>query len=129
MARLAPRRSQAAHLSGLPAVASTVTPNAEASWIAVVPMPEEPPWTRKLSPGWRRPRSKTLVQTVKKVSGMAPASTIGRVAGAGRGWGAGGGAELGVPAARHQRHHAVADPPALDVGPDGHHLARDLEPG
>ena len=84
MARFAPSRSQAAHFSGLPAVASTVAPKAEASWIAVVPMPDEPPCTRKLSPGRRRPRSKTLVQTVKKVSGTAPASTIDRPSGTGR---------------------------------------------
>ena len=41
---------QAAHFSAEPAVAKTRAPKAWASWIAVVPMPEEPPWTRKRSP-------------------------------------------------------------------------------
>jgi hypothetical protein len=65
MATSAPSRRQASHLSSDPAVAMTVAPKALASWIAVVPMPEVPPWTRKVSPAARRPRSKTLVQTVK----------------------------------------------------------------
>src|SRR5674476_487095 len=47
-----------------------------ASWMAVVPMPDEPPCTRKLSPLLRPPRSTMLCQTVKKVSGTAAASTI-----------------------------------------------------
>ncbi len=35
----------------MPAVTITVAPKALASWIAVVPMPLEPPWTSSVSPG------------------------------------------------------------------------------
>ena len=66
-----------------PAVAITRDPNALASWIAVVPIPDAPPWTSSVSPGRSRPRSKTLVQTVKVVSGTPPASAIGRSGGTG----------------------------------------------
>ena len=54
----------------------TRAPNALASWIAVVPMPDEPPCTRKVSPDFKPPRSNMLCQTVKKVSGMAAPSII-----------------------------------------------------
>ena len=37
-------RRQASHVSAEPAVVITRAPNALASWIAVVPMPDEPPW-------------------------------------------------------------------------------------
>ena len=76
-------------MSSPPTVAKTVAPKACASWIAVVPIPDEPPWTRKLSPGCRRPRSNTLAQTVKKVSGMPPASIMPTPGGTGSTWGAG----------------------------------------
>jgi hypothetical protein len=89
IARSAPRSSQARHFSALPAVAKTRAPKARASWIAVVPMPEEPPCTRKDSPAWRPPRSKTLDQTVKKVSGRAAASAKSSPSGTGRHWTAG----------------------------------------
>jgi hypothetical protein len=49
----------------------TRAPNACASWMAVVPMPLDPPWIRIVSPATSRPRSALLVQTVKKVSGIA----------------------------------------------------------
>ena len=49
----------------LPAVANTGWPRAVASWIAVTPMPELPPCTSRVSPGARRARSNTLLQTVK----------------------------------------------------------------
>ncbi len=88
-ARLRTERAQAAHLSSLPAVVRTRAPKALASWIAVVPMPLEPPWTRRLSPGLRPARSKTLLHTVKKVSGSAAASVRLRPLGAGRHWAAG----------------------------------------
>ena len=71
------------HLSALPAVAITLAPNAAASWIAVVPMPLVPPWTMNHSPGFRPPRSNTLCQTVKNVSGTAAASIIDSPAGTG----------------------------------------------
>ena len=67
-------------------MAKTRAPRAWASWIAVVPMPEEPPWTRKLSPAARRPRRKTFDQTVKKVSGSAAASVMAKPAGSGSAW-------------------------------------------
>jgi hypothetical protein len=52
-------------------------------------MPLDPPWTRKLSPAASRPRSKTLLHTVKKVSG-SDAASIGVIPlGTGRHCGAG----------------------------------------
>ena len=64
------------HLSAEPAVAITFAPNALASWIAVVPMPLEPPCTRNHSPAFSAPRSNTLFHTVKNVSGTAAAFTM-----------------------------------------------------
>ena len=89
MARSAPSSSQAAHFCGLPAVASTLWPKAFAIWIAVTPMPEDPPCTSRLSPGARRARSNTLLQTVKNVSGSDAASTGERPLGMGRHCGTG----------------------------------------
>jgi hypothetical protein len=60
-----------------------------ASWIAVVPMPLEPPWISSVSPGRSRPRSNTFDHTVKKVSGRHAASMSDRAAGDGRHWPAG----------------------------------------
>jgi hypothetical protein len=67
--------AQAAHFSSDPAVAKTRAPKWRASWIAVVPMPDDPPWTRNRSPACKPPRMKTLVQTVKKVSGRQRAAS------------------------------------------------------
>ena len=64
----------------------TVAPCALAIWIAVTPMPLLPPWISRVSPGCRRPRSKTFDQTVKKVSGRLAASMSLRLAGDGRHW-------------------------------------------
>jgi hypothetical protein len=87
MAWSAPRSRQAWHFSSLPAVASTLpAPMALASWMAVTPMPLVPPWTMKVSPACRRPRSNTLLQTVKKVSGSEAASMSLRPLGTGRHW-------------------------------------------
>jgi hypothetical protein len=83
IARSAPSVSQARHFSAEPAVANTRAPLARASCIAVVPIPEEPPWHRNTSPALSRPRPKTLVQTVKNVSGMPAASTADRPCGTG----------------------------------------------
>ena len=44
---------QKAALSALPTVVITVAPNALASWIAVSPMPPDPPWTSTVSPADR----------------------------------------------------------------------------
>src|SRR6185436_253111 len=63
-------------LSCEPTVTITLEPNALASWIAMVPMPDEPPWISRVSPGFSAPRSNTLCQTVISVSGSAPASWI-----------------------------------------------------
>src|SRR5436190_9804804 len=89
MARSAPIRSQATHFSAEPALTNTRAPRARASWMAVVPMPLDPPWIRIDSPAARRPRSNTLVHTVKNVSGMAAAATRSRPRGTGRHCGAG----------------------------------------
>ncbi len=72
----APSLRQASHLSSEPAVTITRAPNCLPSWIAVVPMPDEPPCTSNVSPAFKPPRSNTLCQTVKKVSGIAAASII-----------------------------------------------------
>src|SRR5256885_11134127 len=46
-------------------------PRAWASGMAVTPMPLLPPCTSRVSPACKAPRSNTLLQTVKKVSGNA----------------------------------------------------------
>ncbi len=84
MASSAPRRWHAAHFSSEPAVANTRAPNARAIWIAVVPMPLVPPWTRNDSPLRSRPRSKTFIHTVKNVSGIPAAATRSTPPGSGR---------------------------------------------
>jgi hypothetical protein len=89
IASSAPIFRQKAHFSSLPAVATTRAPNACASWIAVVPMPLVPPWTRIVSPFCSRPRWKTFVQTVKNVSGSAAPSRRPSPPGIGRHCGAG----------------------------------------
>ena len=60
--------------------------SALASWIAVTPMPLEPPCTSSVSPGCSRARSNTFDQTVKKVSGRLAASMSLKPAGTGRHW-------------------------------------------
>jgi hypothetical protein len=84
MARSAPSLSHALHFSAEPAVAMTRDPSALASIMAVVPMPLDPPWTSRVSPALSAARSKTFVHTVKKVSGMAAASTIESPLGTGK---------------------------------------------
>jgi hypothetical protein len=102
IARSAPSRAQAAHFSAEPAVAKTARPIARASWIAVVPMPDDPPWTRNRSPARSPPRMKTLDQTVKKVSHRQAASRRSIPAGTGRAWAAWSGV-FGIAAAGQQR--------------------------
>ncbi len=89
MPRSAPSDSQAATFLAEPAVANTRAPRAFASWMAVVPIPLDPPCTSSDSPRASRPRSNTLVQTVKKVSGMPAASITLTDRGIGRHCGAG----------------------------------------
>ena len=47
------------------AVVITLAPKALASWIAVLPIPDEPPCTKSVSPAVSLARSKRLDQTVK----------------------------------------------------------------
>jgi hypothetical protein len=69
-------------------VTITLAPKAFASWIAMVPMPDEPPWISSVSPVLSAPRSNTLCQTVISVSGMAAASIIDSDAGTAIAWAA-----------------------------------------
>ena len=69
-----------------PTVTITFEPKALANWIAMVPMPDEPPWISSVSPGFSPPRSNTLCQTVIRVSGSAPASCIDRAGGTAIAW-------------------------------------------
>ena len=61
----------------------TLAPNALASMIAVVPMPEVPPCTSTQSPLLTVARMNMFCQQVKNVSGMAAASTIESAGGTG----------------------------------------------
>ena len=70
-----------------------------------------------------------LCQTVKKVSGMAAASTIERPAGTGSAVALVRRAIFGIAAADHQRHDLVAELPAPDARAERDHFAGDLEPG
>jgi hypothetical protein len=71
-------------LSALPAVTKTRAPKALASWMALVPTPDAPPWMRIDSPAASRPRSMIDGQIVKNVSGMAAASSMVKPRGTGR---------------------------------------------
>ncbi|MNY35334.1 hypothetical protein D3C86_1697330 [compost metagenome] len=62
----------------------TRAPAALAIWMAITPMPLVAPWINKVSPDFRPPPSKTLVKTVKTVSGRAAAWTKSRASGTGR---------------------------------------------
>ena len=97
--------------------------------IAVVPMPDEPPCTSIDSPAFSAPRSNTLCQTVKKVSGIAAASIIDSPGGTGSACALVHEAVFGVAAADHQRHHLVADLPARDAGAERDDLAGEFETG
>src|SRR5690242_235917 len=110
MARSAPSLRQASHFSGVPAVTMTRAPNALPSWIAVVPIPDEPPCTSSVSPAASLPRSNTLCQT----GGFDHRQTWRhrqRVAGKSQ-------AIFGVTAADHERHHFVALVPPRHAGAD-----------
>src|SRR5215470_1150398 len=80
----APMSRQYLAFSALPTVAMVLAPKALQSWIAVSPMPLEPPWIRIVSPAARCARSKTLFQTVKYVSGRLAASSAYMPRGNGR---------------------------------------------
>ena len=85
----APSSAQRASFSVLPAVTATVAPTALASWIAIVPMPLEPPCTSSVSPGRRWAIMKTFDQTVQVTSGSAAAVTRSTPSGTGSSWPAG----------------------------------------
>jgi hypothetical protein len=60
--------------SGVPAVPSTRSPYAAASWTAAVPTPPPAPRMRMLSPGRTRAASNMQTQAVRKTTGIAAAS-------------------------------------------------------
>ena len=64
----------------------TLAPNALASMIAVVPMPEVPPCTSTQSPLLNSARMNMFCQQVKKHSGIAAASIIDSDGGTGSAW-------------------------------------------
>ena len=95
----------------LPAVATTRAPSACASWIANVPMPPAPPWTRKTSSGRSPAIMNTLDQTVQATSGRAAAVTRSTPV-RHRHHLTGGHHDLrGVPAAGQQGAHLVTEAP------------------
>ena len=95
----------------------------------MVPIPDEPPCTSSVSPTASLPRSNTLCQTVKNVSGIAAASTIDRLAGAGSAWLAESQAIFGVAAADYERHHFVVLVPARHTRANVGDLAGDFQAG
>ena len=62
---------------------------ARASWMAIVPIPDEPPWTSSHCPGASPADMKTFDHTVQATSGSAAASTSDTPAGTGSSWPAG----------------------------------------
>jgi hypothetical protein len=70
-------------LAAVPAVVNTRAPARAASWIAMVPMPLEPPCTRKFSPLCSRASRNTFDQTVQVTSGSAAAVASSTPAGRG----------------------------------------------
>ena len=61
----------------------TREPSAEASWIAMVPIPPEPPWTSSVSTGCCPAIMNTFDHTVQATSGRDPATTRSTPAGTG----------------------------------------------
>ena len=129
MARSAPSLRQASALSCEPTVTITFEPNALASWIAMVPMPDEPPWISSVSPGFSAPRSNTLCQTVISVSGIAPASCDRQRRRHRHRLGVLRDAILRVAAAGDQRHHLVAELVLGRACAERDHFAGDFEAG
>ena len=113
----APSATQAAHFSGEPAVAKTRAPNALASMMAVVPMPLEPPCTRKVSPGLRLgavehigPHREEGLRHPRRLDETKPGRNRQGIV-------LGSNTEFRIAAAWHQRANPVADPVALDAQP------------
>jgi hypothetical protein len=69
----APSSRQTSSFAAVPAVVKTRAPARAASWMAIVPIPLEPPCTRKVSPRRSPARRKTFDQTVQVTSGSAAA--------------------------------------------------------
>ena len=109
-------RRQTASFSAVPAVVTTRAPSACASWMAIVPMPPAPPWTRKTSSGRSPATMNTLDHTVQATSGSAAAVTRSTPAGTGITWPAGTTTLLGVPAAGQQGADLVTRSPVGDAG-------------
>ncbi len=82
----APSSAQRASFSGLPAVTATRAPTAFANWIAMVPIPLEPPWISTVSPGRKWEMRNTFDQTVAVTSGSAAATVSSTPSGTGRSW-------------------------------------------
>ena len=130
MAWSAPSLRQASALSCDPTVTITLAPNALASWIAMVPMPDEPPWISSVSPAFKRAALEHIVpdrhQRFRGRAGLhastAPAGTAHRL-------GILRDAILRVAAAGHQRHHLVAELVLVGAGADRDHFAGDFEAG
>ena len=76
IARSAPRSRQAWHFSALPAVVNTRAPKALASWIAVVPMPLEPPTTRTVRP--EKSRGSEIIGSSQKVARRVSRTSLRR---------------------------------------------------
>ena len=83
MATSAPSERQNSSFSAVPPVVATRAPRAWASWIANVPMPPAPPWTRNVSSGRRPATMNTLDHTVAATSGSAAAVTRSTPSGTG----------------------------------------------
>ena len=62
-------------LSSLPTVVITVAPTALASWIAAVPMPLPPAWTRMVWPAVSLALSNSMCSGVPKVTGAQAAAS------------------------------------------------------
>src|SRR5258708_11752833 len=124
MARSAPRRRQASHFSAEPAVAITWAPNALPSWMAAVPMPEEPPWTSNVSPAFRLegvvPHGKEGLGDGCSGDQREPCRDRQRVTFVR-------GAVFGIAAAHYQRHDVVTEIPARHARTERNHFACDLE--
>ena len=80
---MAPSSSTTRAFSVLPTVASTRMPRARATWIACVPIPPAPPWTRRVSPSRAAAAMNTLENTVAATSGSPAAATGSTPSGSG----------------------------------------------
>ena len=118
MASWAPRSRQACRASGRDAVTATVAPSIRATWMAIVPIPELPPWISTVC----RADSPAVItrfdHTVQVTSGRPAALTRSTPSGHRQHLHGGHDHPLRVPAAGQQRADLVADLPADDAGAD-----------